>query len=209
MSSPPKRALIVIDVQNEYFDGGLPIEYPDRRRSLDNIGRAMDAAQARGIPVVVVQHLAAADSPLFARGSAGAALHPQVERRPHALHVQKSRASAFAGTGLGEWLQARAIDTLTVVGYMTHNCNVSTILEAAHAGLSVEFLADASGSVAYANRAGTASAEQIHRTVCIVLQSNFAAVLDTEEWLARLDSGELPQRDDIHRSHLAALRLRD
>ncbi|WP_265943042.1 isochorismatase family protein [Dechloromonas sp. A34] len=52
-----KRALIVIDVQNEYFTGKLRIEYPDVRDSLANICRAMDAASAAGIPVVVVQHL--------------------------------------------------------------------------------------------------------------------------------------------------------
>ena len=53
----PKRALIVIDVQNEYFNGKLRIEYPDVRQSLANICQAMDAAHAAGIPVVVVQHL--------------------------------------------------------------------------------------------------------------------------------------------------------
>ncbi|WP_459745330.1 isochorismatase family protein, partial [Pseudomonas sp. 3A(2025)] len=76
-----KRALIVIDVQNEYFTGNLPIEYPDPQQSLANIGRAIDAAQAHRIPVVLVRHLASADSPLFARGSEGAALHPAVAGR--------------------------------------------------------------------------------------------------------------------------------
>ncbi|HYX86647.1 MAG TPA: isochorismatase family protein, partial [Gaiellales bacterium] len=51
-----KRALIVIDVQNEYFDGALPISDPPPATSLANIGRAMDAATAKGVPVVVVQH---------------------------------------------------------------------------------------------------------------------------------------------------------
>ena len=35
-----KRALIVIDVQNEYFDGALPISDPPTETSLANIGRA-------------------------------------------------------------------------------------------------------------------------------------------------------------------------
>ena len=49
-------ALIVIDVQEEYFGGMLPIEYPPRTDSLDLIGRAMDAATAAGVPVAVVRH---------------------------------------------------------------------------------------------------------------------------------------------------------
>ena len=52
----PKRALIVIDVQNEYFDGALPISDPPTETSLANIGRAMDAATSAGVPVIVVRH---------------------------------------------------------------------------------------------------------------------------------------------------------
>ena len=52
----PKRALIVIDVQNEYFDGALPISDPPPGQSLANIGRAMDAATAADVPVIVVRH---------------------------------------------------------------------------------------------------------------------------------------------------------
>lgn len=60
-SKAPRRALIVIDVQKEYFTGGsLLIEYPPVEQTLPNIGRAMDVAQAAGIPVVVVQHSEAA-----------------------------------------------------------------------------------------------------------------------------------------------------
>ena len=68
MSSAPRRALLVVDVQNEYFSGNLRIEYPDPQQSLANIGRAMDAATAAGIPVIVVRHLAPAGAPIFAPG---------------------------------------------------------------------------------------------------------------------------------------------
>ncbi|MQK16671.1 isochorismatase family protein, partial [Escherichia coli] len=78
MNQPPKRALIVIDVQNEYVTGNLRIEHPPIDRSLANVGRAMDAASAAGIPVIVVQHLAPEGSPIFARDSQAAELHPQV-----------------------------------------------------------------------------------------------------------------------------------
>ena len=77
----PRRALIVIDVQNEYVTGDLPIEYPDVQTSLANIGRAIDAAHAAQIPVVVVQNFTPAGSPIFARGSEGAELHRVVASR--------------------------------------------------------------------------------------------------------------------------------
>jgi nicotinamidase-related amidase len=200
----PRRALIVIDVQNEYVTGDLPIEYPDVQTSLANIGRAMDAARTAGVPVVVVQNFAPATSPLFARGSVGAELHPVVGSRPHDHYVEKSLPSAYAGTDLGAWLAAREIDTLTVIGYMTHNCDASTIFHALHDGLAVEFLADATGSVPYENSAGFASAQDIHRVFSVVLQSRFAAVASTEQWIAAAKSGAPLERSNIYASNQKA-----
>lgn len=119
--------------------------------------------------------------------------------------MRKRLPSAFTGTDLGDWLRARGIDTLVVTGYMTHNCSDTTIKHAFDAGLQVEFLMDASGSVPYANRAGTASAEEIHRVFAVVEQSRCAAVLTTAEWIACVREGRLPERDTIHGSHQRAL----
>lgn len=200
----PRRALIVVDVQNEYVTGNLPIEYPDVQSSLANIGRAIDAAHTAGVPVVIVQNFAPATSPLFARGSAAAELHPVVASRERDHYVEKSLPSAFTGTDLADWLAARQIDTVTVVGYMTHNCDASTINHAVHAGLAVEFLHDATGSVPYENSAGFASAEDIHRVFSVVLHSRFAAVASTDEWLAAVSSGVPLERGNIYASNQKA-----
>jgi len=205
MSRQPKRALLVIDVQNEYVSGNLLIEYPDVQQSLANIARAMDAAQAAGIPVVVVQHLAPETSPLFARGSAQAELHPLVAARHRDLLVEKSMASALTGTGLGSWLRERGIDTLSVVGYMIHNCDDSTVRQASHEGWNVELLHDAAGAVPYANALGAASAEEIHRVFTVVMHTGFAAVASTAEWLAAVELGEALQADNIYRSNQRAV----
>lgn len=204
MSATPRRALVVIDVQNEYVTGDLPIEYPDVQTSLANIGRAMDAARAAGVPVVVVQNLAPATSPLFARGSAGAQLHPVVASREHDHYVEKSLPSAFAQTDLADWLASRNVDTLTIVGYMTHNCDASTAFEATHRGLKVEFLVDATGSVPYENDAGFASAEDIHRVFGVVMHSRFAAVATTDAWLAALAAGAPLPTGNIYASNQKA-----
>lgn len=201
----PRRALVVIDVQNEYESGGLRIQYPPVADSLRNIGRAMDAAHVAGIPVIVAQQSSPADAPLFATGSRGWELHPLVAGRPRQHYLRKTLPSAFAGTDLGDWVREHGVDTLAVVGYMTHNCNDTTIKHAFDAGLQVEFLMDASGSVPYANRAGGATAEEIHRVFAVVEQSRYAAVMTTDEWIAHLAHGTAPERDTIHASHQRAL----
>ncbi len=197
---PSQRALIVIDVQNEYFAGALPIEYPDPQASLARIARAMDAARAAGIAVVVVQQTAPADSPIFARGGFGALLHETVASRPRDHYVEKSLPSALAGTDLLVWLRGRGIDRLAVAGYMTQNCVAATITHAVHEGFAVEFLADAAGSVSYENRAGRSRAEEMHRAFSVVLQSRFAAVVTTEAWIEGLAQGAIFPRDSIFSS---------
>ena len=202
MSVAPRRALLVIDVQNEYFTGGLPIEYPPVGTSLPNIGLAMDTARAAGVPVIVVQHDAPENSPVFAKGSQGWQLHPVVAERQADHRINKIMASVFTGTDLAEWLSAKAIDTLTVVGYMTHNCDASTIYHASHQGLNVEFLADATGALPYENAAGKVSAEEIHRVFSTVFHTGFAAVATTADWVAAVQDGRAIARDNIYLSNM-------
>jgi nicotinamidase-related amidase len=206
MSDPqttPRRALAVIDVQNEYFSGLLPISHPPREETLANIGLAMDAAHAAGIPIVVVQNSAPAGAPVFARGSATWELHESVARRHRDHLIEKTLPSVYAGTDLDDWLKRHAIDTLTVVGYMTHNCDASTLFEAAHRGLQAEFLQDATGALPYANEAGRASAEEIHRVFSVVLHTRFAAVVSTRQWIDAVRAGVPLARSNILASHLA------
>lgn len=199
-----KRALIIIDVQNDYDGGNLPIDYPEIQGSLHNIGRLMDTAKEAGILVVVVQNILAPTAPFMAEGTPGVELHPTITSRAYDHYVAKKLPSAFAGTNLEIWLRERDVDTLTVAGYMTHNCNLSTMLHAFHSGFRVEFIADASGSVPYENRAGNATAEEIHRVISIVLQSRFAAVMKCDEWMTLIEQGGSAERDSIYTSNRRA-----
>lgn len=204
MSNTTKRALIVIDVQNEYFSGNLPIGFPPLAVSLPNITLAMDAAKNAGIPIVVVQHSTPEGTPIMAKGSHGMALHEAVASRHYDHLIVKPSDSAFVKTDLAEWLAKQGIETLTLVGYMTHNCDFSTALQASQLGFAVEVLSDASGSLAYSNQAGTASAEEIHRVISVVLQSNFAAVSSTQHWLETVAGAAALPRDSIYQSNQRA-----
>ncbi len=175
------RALLVIDVQNEYFTGKLPVTYP--ANSLANILRAMDAAQARHVPVVVVQHTAPQpDSTTFRRGSREWELLPDVAQRPRDLLLAKSLPGSFTGTELESWLRERGIDTVTVSGYMTQMCCDTTARQAAHLGLNVEFLSDATGTLDFRNDAGAVTAEELHRAILVTQQMRFSRVMTAADW---------------------------
>ncbi len=202
MSQSPRRALLVIDVQNEYVTGNLPIEYPPVETSLPNIALAMDTAKSAGVPVIVVQHDAPEGSPVFAKGSPGWQLHPVVAERPVDHRINKTMGSAFTGTDLRQWLSTNGIDTLSIVGYMTHNCDAATIYHASHDGLKVEFLSDATGALPYENAGGKASAEEIHRVFSAVFHSNFAAVTNTNDWITAVRKGGAIEPDNVFLSNL-------
>jgi nicotinamidase-related amidase len=98
-----KRALLVIDVQNEYFTGALPITHPVGH--LETILNVMDQAAKKSVSTVVIRHhQTPGDSPIFRKGSTEWELHPEVARRPHDLLVDKTLPGSFTGTGLEQWI---------------------------------------------------------------------------------------------------------
>jgi nicotinamidase-related amidase len=182
-----KRALIVIDVQNEYFDGALPISDPSPATSLANITRAMDAAREAGVPVVVVRHTDDGDdAEIFREGSHAWELHPEIEGRPRDHLVEKRLPGSFTGTPLAEILAEAGVDTVSIAGYMTHMCVDTTAREAAHRGLGVEILKDATGTLALENSGGEASGEELHRATLVAQGQFFADVMSTDAWVERL-----------------------
>ncbi len=181
------RALLVIDVQMEYFNGALPVSHPPG--SLDKILAAMDAASAHRVPLAVIQHQAAApDAPVFAPGGPTWQLHPEVARRPRDILIAKRLPGSFTGTKLGEWLAQVGADTVVICGYMTQICCDTTSRQAFHRGLKVEFLSDATGTLDFANSAGQVSAEELHRAILVTQAARFARVLTTSQWIASLAS---------------------
>ena len=180
-----KRALIVIDVQNVYFAEGLKVVYP--AGSFKNILKAMDEAAARSIPVIVIQHSAA--TPLskgFQKGSESWAMHPQIESRPRNVLIEKTLPGSFTGTTLESWLRERQIDTISIAGYMTQMCCDTTARQAFHLGFAVEFLSDATGTLAVSNSAGSVTAEELHRAILVTQAMRFSKVITTQQWLAGL-----------------------
>jgi len=185
MPEKPKRALLVIDVQNEYFTGKLPVTYPDG--SLGNIVVAMEAARAHDVPVVAIQHAAPqSDSSVFRKGSKEWELHPEIAARPHDVLIHKALPGSFTGTPLDAWLRERGVDTVVIAGYMTQMCCDTTARQAMHLGFGVEFLSDATGTLSIQNEAGEVSGEELHRAILVTQQMRFSQVLPTREWIEKL-----------------------
>ena len=182
MTTP--TALIVIDVQEEYFSGALQIEHPERTASLAHIGDAMDAATRNGVAVVVVRQNGPGD--LFATGTPTWAVRPEVLGRHHDVLIDKTLPGAFTGTALEQWLAARDIGHVTIAGYMTNVCCDTTARQAFHLGLGVTFLHDATGVPAMPGVDGAPiAAPRLHEATLAALGMIGIELASTREWIER------------------------
>jgi nicotinamidase-related amidase len=179
------RALLVIDVQREYFDGALPIRHPVGH--LESILEVMDAATEKKIPVVVLRHHQPdPESPIFRKGSDMWQLLDEVECRPRDALIDKQMPGSFTNTSLHDFLKEKKVDTVCIAGYMTQMCCDTTAREAFHRGYKVEFLSDATGTLDVENKAGSVTAENLHESILVSQQMFLSDVLDKESWLKRI-----------------------
>jgi len=120
------RALIVIDIQNDYFEGGvLPLHQAEAVEA--GIVAAIGKARSAGDRVILVQHVSPAKQGLFATGSTGAEIRPAIRAAAgEAPVVVKQVADAFQGTDLSDHLSG--IDEVLICGMMTQNCVVFTAM---------------------------------------------------------------------------------
>jgi len=89
-----KRALLVIDVQNEYFNGKLPVTYPEN--SFENIIKVMDFANENKIPVILIQHTnPGKDTFTFKKGTYGHKIHEEILKRNYDKIIEKNLPESF------------------------------------------------------------------------------------------------------------------
>lgn len=180
---PNSTALIVIDFQNEYFTGKMPI--PDGMKALNNAKRLVAFANGRKIPVFHVQHVLPAGAPLFAEGSESVEFHAGLQPQPGQKVVQKNTVSVFPSTDLDAQLKAAGIKTLIVSGLMTHACVAGAARDAVPLGYEVIVSSDASATRDIdAAGIGMVKHNELHRGALMGIADTFGDVMTTDEIIA-------------------------
>jgi nicotinamidase-related amidase len=174
-----ERALIVIDVQNDYFPGGA-WALPHAERALPRIQRLIEAARERGEPVVFIQHVMPTGAPVFAEGSQGGALHGALDVRPEDPRFSKRHPSSFQETGLQDYLQTAGVRALDVCGFMTQMCCDTTTREAYARGYRVRLFKEACAARDLVVDGETIPHETVHKATLGAL-ARFAKIVSTDE----------------------------
>lgn len=179
------RALILVDLQNDYFAGGR-FTLAGIEAAAANAARLLAAARAAGELVVHVRHESPDPAaPFFVAGSEGAAIHPSVLPRAGEPVVVKARVNAFLGTDLKEILDKRGIAEIVVAGAMSHMCVDAATRAALDFGYGVSVVHDAATTRDLAFGGVLVPAAQVHAAMMAALAAARAAVISTEEALAR------------------------
>ncbi|MGM3278057.1 cysteine hydrolase family protein [Ralstonia sp. 24A2] len=179
-SLPKTTALLVIDFQDEYFTGSLPI--PNGPQALKNANTLIDFADQQGWPVVHIQHVAPAEAPIFAKH---VAIHADVHQKPNHRLVQKTSVSVFASTDLADQLKKEGITHLVVCGLMTHACVAGAARDAVPAGFEVIVADDASATRdIVVNDQIQVSHEVLHNAALAEISDTFGSVMRTQDVLS-------------------------
>jgi nicotinamidase-related amidase len=178
-----KQALILIDIQNDYFPGGK-WALDGAEAAADNAVRLLAAARQRGDLVVHVRHeFTSADAPFFTPGSDGAQIHPKVAPLDAEPVVLKHQVNSFRDTELKPLLDRHGIDTLTLAGSMSHMCIDAAARAAADFGYTVNIAHDACATLALDFAGRQVAACDVHGSAMAALAFAYARVAGTDELL--------------------------
>jgi len=177
-----ESALVLIDCQNEYVDGLLPLA---RVEDALAEGRKLIAlAREHDVPVIHVQHKGRAGGAFDPDGPAFAIAAPVAPQDGETI-VEKTLPNAFAGTDLADTVEALGVKELILAGFMSHMCVSTTARATSERGLRCTVIDDACTTRDLPDgKGGVVTATDMHRAAMAALADRFATVVADTDALA-------------------------
>lgn len=177
------KALLVIDIQNDYFPGGK-MELVGSPEAAKRAAELVQAFRKAGELVIFIQHTAVKPgASFFLKGTSGAEIHKAVAPRENEIVVEKHFPNSFRETGLLEILQSKAIGQLVICGMQTHMCVDATTRAAADFGFDCLVASDACASRDLAFEDQKIPAAAVHAAFLAALNGTYAGVMPTAQIL--------------------------
>jgi nicotinamidase-related amidase len=186
------KALLLIDIQNDYFPGGK-MEVSGSVEASLRAREVLDFFREKQMPVFHVRHVSVrAGASFFLPGTQGAEIHPNVKPLSSEVVVEKNYPNSFRDTLLRAVLEKEGITRLVVAGMMTHMCVDATTRAAFDYGFGCTVLHDACATRQLSFRGETVPAGQVQSAFLAALNGVYAMVLPTAEFI----SGETANKDE-------------
>jgi nicotinamidase-related amidase len=177
----PDTALVIIDIQNDYFPGGsMELEGADAAAA--HASSILNRFRRDKLPVIHVRHLSTRPgATFFIPGTEGAEIHQKVKPLAGETVIEKNFPNSFRNTPLQAELEKRGIKNLVVAGMMTHMCVDASVRQAADLGYKVTLLGNACATRAQTYAGETVPAQQVHAAFLAALNGFYAKVVNTHE----------------------------
>ena len=174
-----QAVLVLIDIQNEYFDGPLILD--GVTSAAETAAGLLARARAVGTPVIHVRHVGkpgGAFDPTAPRG----AIHDSVTPVDGETVIEKTLPNAFSGTKLADVLAMHPNRQPLLAGFMTHMCVSATARSALDHGKLATIAIDATATRALPDPMGDEiAAPVVHRAALAALGDRFAVLARAAE----------------------------
>ncbi|MBI5973637.1 cysteine hydrolase family protein [Staphylococcus caledonicus] len=177
-----QRALLVIDIQNDYFEGG---KYPlvNTNEALANILKLEKQFKQNNEPVIYIQHINYNDNAtFFENNTTGVELKEELDTDSNSIIIEKQYPNSFLDTQLKNTLEHNNIEEVVICGMMTHMCVDSTTRAAAELGYQPTLIDDATATRDLEVNGNNANAEDVQNAFIAALTA-FSTVKKTDEFV--------------------------
>ena len=171
-----KEALLIIDVQNDYFPGGsceLYNAYEAEKRIISLIKESRILQR----PIIYIQHINSADRTFLIEGTYGCEISERIKPQSDDKVIVKYYPNSFLKTELDSYLKEKDIKKLIVCGMMTHMCVDTTVRAAMDYGYKVDLVADACATKDLIIAGEVIPAQTVQKTFLASLKGVFANIV--------------------------------
>jgi nicotinamidase-related amidase len=180
-----KTALLLIDIQKDYFPGGK-MELVKPLEAAQKANMLLQCFRDRKQKTVHIQHVSLKpDATVFIPGDSGTDIHDSVAHFEGEPLVLKHYPNSFRETNLLELLKGWGIKRVIITGMMTHMCVDATARAAADFGFQVIIVEDACATRDLKYGETVIPAEHVHKAFLAALKS-YGQVMTSEQTLVHL-----------------------
>ncbi len=179
------KALVIIDVQNDYFDNGtMPLV--GSIKACENTKLLLDKFRADTLPVIFIKHIATRpDATFFLPNTEGAEIHKTIAPLKNEKVVVKHYPNSFRETDLLDYLKEKQITDLVICGMMTHMCVDATTRAAKDLGYNISVIGDACATKDLEYNGEVAKANDVQNSFLSALNYFYSTVQTTREYLTK------------------------
>jgi len=177
------KALIIIDIQNDYFEGGA-MELVGSLEASENAKLVLTKFRDEDLPIVHIQHLSVAPgSTFFLSETKGQEIHGNVQPLAGEKVIVKYYPNSFRETELLDYLKSQNVTELVFVGMMTHMCVDATVRASKDLEFDCAVVGDACASRDLEINGKMVKAADAHNAFLSALSFFYANVKSTKDFL--------------------------